>query len=138
MERTRIYIGSLASQQNKRKNRNVRRYENEDSGSQQNKRKNRTVRRYENEDSGSQQNKRKNRTVRRYEVGDSGTKQNKREDRTAHTYESTKMFEELTRGIDISASDDSLILIITESLVIQSSCSYEHHSCQAETYSLFG
>lgn len=95
------------SQQNKRKNRNVRRYENEDSGSQQNKRKNRTVRRYENEDSGSQQNKRKNRTVRRYEVGDSGTKQNKREDRTAHTYESTKMFEQLTRGIDISASDDS-------------------------------
>ena len=56
-------------------------YENEDSGSEQNKRKNRNVRRYENEDSGSQQNKRKNRTVRRYENEDSGSQQNKRKNR---------------------------------------------------------
>ena len=49
----------------------------------------------------------KNRTVRRYEVEDSGAKQKKCETRTTRTYEATKMFDQLTKDIDISNSDDS-------------------------------
>lgn len=82
-------------------------YEGEGSGKPEQKRTNRSVRKYENEDSGSKQKKRTNRTVRRYEVEDSGAKQRKRENRTVRTYEATKMFAQLTQGIDISASDDS-------------------------------
>lgn len=82
-------------------------YEGEGSGKQEEKRKNRTVRKYENEGSGKPQEKRKNRTVRRYEVEDSGAKQKKREIRTTRTYEATKMFDQLTKDIDISNSDDS-------------------------------
>nr|QJI53472.1 MAG: hypothetical protein [Riboviria sp.] len=82
-------------------------YEGEGSGKPEHKRTNRSVRKYENEDSGSKQKKRTNRSVRRYEVEDSGAKQRKRENRTVRTYESSKMFEQLVKGIDISGSDDS-------------------------------
>lgn len=82
-------------------------YEHEGSGRPQEKRSNRTVRKYENEGSGRPQEKRKNRTVRRYEVEGSGAKQRKREVRVTRSYEATKMFDELTKDVDISMSDDS-------------------------------
>nr|ULF99739.1 MAG: putative polyprotein [Picornavirales sp.] len=91
----------------KRTNQPVRKSENVEFENEQQRRTNRTARRYEVEDSGIKQRKRTNRTVRSYELEDSGTKQRKRTNRTVRSYEATKMFDQLVRGIDISASDDS-------------------------------
>lgn len=79
-------------------------YEGEGSGRPQPKRTNRSVRKYENEGSGCKQQKRTNRTVRRYEVE---SRFQRSHAHSSSAFEASKMFDQLVKGVNISASEDS-------------------------------